>query len=138
MKHIGLCAVLAVCGCVSEGSQTGLVGPQSQRFEARGDGWKLIIDKGMLTLREQVGDGTFEYYDAAPTRQVVNSGVRYEGVLSRHYVVAGLAEEDIRSYSLTILEQHCTDPEGHTWATTVSFDFRSEYRPTGCGGPLPH
>ena len=137
MKAIGTYAMLALCGCITGQPNTASGTSHKPQYEARGEGWNLIIKEGSIDLREKVGDGVFEYYGALPPMEAIDGGVRYQGQLLREYVVAGFAEEDIRPYSLTILEKRCTDRNGRIWATSVSFDFQSEYRPTGCGGALP-
>jgi hypothetical protein len=137
MKRITGCAVLALCGCV--GGQPFAVSPSSDpvRYEARGVGWALTIANRTVKLRERAGSASFDYHGPLPERQAVAGGIRFEGQLLRHYVIAGLAEDDLRPYALTILDKPCADRSGRIWATSVAFDFGSEYRPTGCGSALP-
>ena len=103
-------------------------------YEARGDRWDLRITASSIRLRERVGRGSFDYYGPVPPLVVAADGVRFEGELLRQYVIAGHAEEDSRSYAIEIAERPCRDRQGRLWSTSVSFNFFSEYNPSGCGG----
>ncbi len=131
---------LVLCGCVAPPAKMDRhwYGSSAGRYEARGLRWALVITEDSIFLRDQVGGGHLEYAGPLPQGRVSGLGIRYEGKLLREYVVAGLIEEDVLPYVLTIREQPCVDDEGRIFPTSADWDFGpSAYRTRGCGGELP-
>lgn len=141
MRALGpVIGFLVLCGCVAPKPPVDPhhYGSTAGRYEARGHNWSLVITEDSVVLRDRVGEGHMEYVGAIPEAWDLDSGVRYEGELLRVYVVAGLVEEDVLPYVLTIRERPCVDEEGRVFPTSADWDFGpSAYRAVGCGGELP-
>lgn len=113
-------------------------GSAAGRYEARGHNWTLVVTQDAIFLRDQVGEGHLEYAGPVPEPRVLESGIWYEGELVREYVVAGLVEQDVLPYVLTITERPCVDEEGRVSPTSVDWAFGpAAHQAAGCGGEFP-
>ena len=137
MKKTGPCALLLLCGCFAQQPGGAPLAASAPSYQAAGEGWTLTIEAGRMHLRETAGPLRFDYFGELPPRQPIAGGLRFEGEVMRDYVIAGLAEEEMRRYSLTIREQSCIDARGRSWPTSVTWHFSDEHRPIGCGSRLP-
>ena len=141
MRALGLVFTFSVlCGCVTAlpAMASYYDGSAAGRYEARGHNWTLVVTQDSIFLRDQVGEGHLEYAGSVLEPRVLETGIRYEGELVREHVVAGLVEQDLLPYVLTITERPCVDEGGRVSPTSVDWAFGlAAHQAAGCGGEIP-
>ncbi len=127
-------AALALGACLSvpAGSERRI-----ELYRAQGEGWRLRIFNDAMVLERRQGSLRSDEWGPLPAAHPLDSAVRFEGSLRETYVVAGMVEETIDTYTLDIRGEPCRDRRGRPHLTSVRIDLGPENILTGCGDRLP-